>query len=319
MNVVLLFPTGPLPPIIPPFPDHWQMRTVHSTEEMTEDVLKDADALLMAVHAPLEGEVLERLRGVKLVQWVGVGLDCIDLDAARRLGIPVANVYAANAVSVAEYVILAMLYILRRVPDLQQAAREDRNPWPGLVGSGMFEARGRSMGILGYGAIGHEVAVRCRAFGMEILAASAPGRERQPDAREKSVGARRMSFDEILETSDVLSLNLPLNSATAGLIGRAELLRMKPGSYLVNAARGGIVDEAALAAVLHEGHLAGAAVDTFAEEPIPADNPLWEAPNCFITPHCGGNTVECTRYVAEESFANISRAGRGEEPRYRVC
>ncbi len=319
MNVICLLPPGPLPTIIPPFPEHWQRRTVHSAEEMTEDVLKDADAMLMAVHTPLEGKLLERLQGVKLVQWVGVGLDCIDLDGARRLGIPVANVFAANAVSVAEYVILAMLYILRRVPDLQQAARDCLFPWPGLVASGMHEARGRTLGILGYGAIGHEVAVRARAFGMEILTASAPGRERPADASEESVGARRVSFDEILETSDVLSLHVPLNSETAGLIGRKELLRMKKGSYLINSARGGILDEAELASVLHEGHLAGAAVDTFVEEPVPLDNPLWEAPNCFVTPHCGGNTIECTRYVAEESFENISRAGRGEEPRYRVC
>ena len=190
--------------------------------------------MLMAVHTPLEGELLERLQGVKLVQWVGVGLDCIDLDGARRLGIPVANVFAANAVSVAEYVILAMLYILRRVPDLEQAARDCLFPWPGLVASGMHEARGRTLGILGYGAIGHEVAVRARAFGMEILTASAPGRERPADASEESVGARRVSFDEILETSDVLSLHVPLNPETAGLIGRKELFRMKKGSYLIN-------------------------------------------------------------------------------------
>ena len=128
-----------------------------------------------------------------------------------------------------------------------------------------------------------------------------------------------MGFEQMISTCDVLVLVLPLVPETRNLFDRARLLQMKKGSYLVNAARGGIVDEQALADVLREGHLAGAAVDTFLVEPIAKDHPLWGAPNVLLTPHCGGNTVDATRYVGTEAFENINRVGRGEAPRYRVC
>jgi D-3-phosphoglycerate dehydrogenase len=128
-----------------------------------------------------------------------------------------------------------------------------------------------------------------------------------------------VSFDRLVETCDVLALVIPLTPDTRNLFDRQRLLQMKKGSYLVNAARGGIVDEQALADLLHQGHLAGASVDTFLVEPIEKDNPLWSAPNTLLTPHCGGNTMESTSYVGIEAFENINRVGRGEAPRYRVC
>ena len=275
--------------------------------------------MLLAVHSPMKRETLERLRGIKLLQWVGVGLDTIDLEAARELGIPVANVVAANSVAVAEYAILATMYVVRRFGDVMQLAHADKMPWPGAVARGMFQVRGKSMGILSYGDIGHEIAKGAHGLGMKLMTASIPGRERKPGSNELSLGVERMGFEQMISTCDVLVLVLPLVPETRNLFDRDRLLQMKKGSYLVNAARGGIVDEQALADVLREGHLAGAAVDTFLVEPIAKDHPLWGAPNVLLTPHCGGNTVDATRYVGTEAFENINRVGRGEAPRYRVC
>jgi D-3-phosphoglycerate dehydrogenase len=319
IKVICCLPPGPLPPIIPPLPVHWQRHHVDTPDQIDDAMAAGADAVLLAVHAPMNRRVLERLRGVKLVQWAGVGLDTIDLDAARELGVPVANVAAVNSVAVAEYVILATLYLVRRFGEVMQLAREGRMPWPGAVGRGMHEVRGKTMGILSYGEIGHQIAKGARGLGMKLQTASVPGRERAPGAGERELGVERVGFDQLVSTSDVLALVVPLTDLTRNLFDRERLLRMKRGAYLVNAARGGIVDERALAELLHQRHLAGAAVDTFLVEPIERDHPLWDAPNALLTPHCGGNSIEATRRLGVEAFENINRVGRGEEPRYRVC
>jgi phosphoglycerate dehydrogenase-like enzyme len=320
INVICVLPPGPLPEaIVPPLPAHWVRRNVAKPADIDDTVAAGADAVLLAVHSPMERKTLERLRGIKLLQWVGVGLDTIDLAAARELGIPVANVVAANSVAVAEYAILATMYLMRRFGDVMELARAERMPWPQAVARGMHQVRGKSLGILSYGDIGHEIAKGATGLGMKVLTASIPGRERKPGANELELGVERLGFQELISTCDVLVLVLPLVPETRNLFDRERLLQMKKGSYLVNAARGGIVDEQALADVLREGHLAGAAVDTFLVEPIAKDHPLWGAPNVLLTPHCGGNTVEATRYVGTEAFENINRVGRGEPPRSRVC
>jgi phosphoglycerate dehydrogenase-like enzyme len=319
MTVICCLPPGVGPPAVPPFPAHWTRRNVATPAEIADAVAAGADAVLLAVHSPMERKTLERLRGIKLLQWVGVGLDTIDLEACRDLGIPVANVVASNSVAVAEYVILATMYIVRRMGDVLQAGREGLMPWPSAVAKGMYQVRGRTMGILSYGSIGREIAKGARGLGMKLQTASTPGREREASAEERELSIERVSFDRLVETCDVLALVIPLTPDTRNLFDRQRLLQMKKGSYLVNAARGGIVDEQALADLLHQGHLAGAAVDTFLVEPIEKDNPLWSAPNTLLTPHCGGNTMESTSYVGIEAFENINRVGRGEAPRYRVC
>ena len=319
MKVICLIPPGPLPPIIPPFPEHWEKRVIHDEKALTDELACGAEAMLVATHFPIGREQLQRLQGVKLLQWTGVGADCIDLEAARELGVPVANVEGVNAVSVAEWVLMAMIHVMRRVDESIAEVRQGRDPWPSLLARGCHEIRGKKLGILGFGAIGHQVAIRAQAFGMEILTGSIPGREREADEREAEVGARRLDFWELLAESDTLSLHTPLTEETRGLFSESTLGHLKPGAILVNAARGDIVDENALARLLHAGHLAGAAVDTFSIEPIPVDHPLWEAPNALLTPHCGGNTQECVRFLAEESFENVNRVGRGEEPLYRLC
>ena len=145
--------------------------------------------MLLAVHSPMERRTLERLRGIKLLQWVGVGLDTIDLDAARELGIPVANVVAANSVAVAEYAILATMYLVRRFGDVMQLAHADKMPWPGAVARGMHQVRGKSMGILSYGDIGHEIAKGAPRAGHEAHDREHPGARAQARAPTSSSSA----------------------------------------------------------------------------------------------------------------------------------
>src|SRR5687768_17070498 len=139
MTVICCLPPGVGPPAVPPFPAHWTRRDVAKPADIDDAVAAGADAVMLAVHSPMERKTLEKLRGIKLLQWVGVGLDTIDLDAARELGIPVANVVASNSVAVAEYVILATMHIVRRMGDVVQLGREGRMPWPSAVARGMFQ------------------------------------------------------------------------------------------------------------------------------------------------------------------------------------
>jgi len=266
---------------------------------------------------------LELLNGVELIQQVGVGVDNIDVDAARELGVPVCNVPQANAVSVAEYVIMACIFLLRRMGDATAALRRLENPYPALFARGSHEVRGKKLGLVGYGAIAHEVAKRARALEMELLSASAPERERErglePGAGERELGVVRLPFEQLLREADVVSVHVPLTGATRDLIGASELALLKPSAYLVNTSRGGIVNEADLADALAQGRIAGAAVDVFSVEPIRADNPLLGAPNAFLSPHSGGSTNECVIDAIRESIANVDRVLRGEEPHHRVC
>ncbi len=211
MKVICCLPPGPLPEaIVPPLPAHWERRNVAKPADIDDAIAAGADAVLLAVHSPMDRKTLERLRGIKLLQWVGVGLDTIDLGAARELGIPVANVVAANSVAVAEYAILATMYLLRRLGDVMQLAHADKMPWPGAVARGMHQVRGKSMGILSYGDIGHEIAKGAHGLGMKLMTASIPGREREPGPNELSLGVERMGFDRLISTCDVLVLVLPL-------------------------------------------------------------------------------------------------------------
>ncbi len=321
-KVICLVPPGPRDRIAR-FPDHWEACFVHRNDDLTAELTEGARALL-TTHPYLVGRAeLELLNGVELIQQVGVGVDNIDVDAARELGVPVCNVPQANAVSVAEYVIMACIFLLRRMGDATAALRRLENPYPALFARGSHEVRGKKLGLVGYGAIAHEVAKRARALEMELLSASAPERERErglePGAGERELGVVRLPFEQLLREADVVSVHVPLTGATRDLIGASELALLKPSAYLVNTSRGGIVNEADLADALAQGRIAGAAVDVFSVEPIRADNPLLGAPNAFLSPHSGGSTNECVIDAIRESIANVDRVLRGEEPHHRVC
>jgi phosphoglycerate dehydrogenase-like enzyme len=205
---------------------------------------------------------------------------------------------------------------MRRIPELVEAGRRGINPFPAIFEKGCREVKGKVLGIVGYGAIGHQVALRARALGMVVASASVRGRPPGPD--ETALGLRRLTFEELLADSDAVSLHVPLAPETRNLIRRPQLERMKRSACLINVARGGIVDEADLAQALRDGILGGAAVDTFEVEPMPPDSPLFAAPNVLLTPHTAGATNECVLEAVGRSLDNVRRVLRGEEPVDRV-
>ena len=293
----------------------WDVTVITSLSELTDELVDGLDVLVTTTYFPITRETLERLRGIKLIQQIGVGVDSINIDAASEFGIPVANVSRANSVAVAEYVIMAMIYVLRRVSEAVELGRTGGIIGPVLVKKGCLELSGKTLGIIGFGAIGYEVAVRAKALGMVLLSYDVV----EPAPQEGELGVCRVPLDSLLARSDVVTLHVPLTDETRNLIGKGELASMKQGACLINAARGGIVDEPALAEALCSGHVGGAAVDVTVVEPTAPDNPLWTAPNCFLTPHIAGVSTESVNYMVQKSLENCYRIFMGQEPEDRVC
>lgn len=259
--------------------------------------LSDVQALVVRGATRVTDEVLRGAPALKIVVRVGTGLDNVDLAAARELGVQVASTPGATVIPVAEHTFALLLALERHLARADAAVR--RGEWPRGVLAGR-ELYGRALGLVGFGRVGREVAWRARAFGMDVRW-SDPLLELAPAGYE---WALRATLEELLPQADVLSLHLPLTRATRGLIGARELARMKPDAVLVNCARGGIVDERALAAALTEGRLRGAALDVFEKEP-PGESPLLALPNVVLTPNLGGATVEAERHAGLEAAATI--------------
>ncbi|MBX6364231.1 MAG: phosphoglycerate dehydrogenase [Gemmatimonadetes bacterium] len=256
--------------------------------------IPDYDAIIGRSATRITRELLEKGRRLRVVGRAGVGVDNIDLAAATALGIAVINAPAGNTVAVAELFYGAMISLLRHLPRAATSMREGRWDRSKLLGS---ELRGRTLGIVGVGRIGGEVATRAHAFGVDVVGYD----PYVPESRFEVLRARRApTLDALLEQSDIVTIHTPLTDETRGMIGRREIGRMRPGAILVNMARGGIVDDAALLDALHSGHLGGAVLDVFSTEPLPADHPLRSAPNVFLSPHIGASTAEAQRNVAVE-------------------
>lgn len=256
----------------------------------------DCDALLV-VSARLPGRVVERLGRCRVISRLGAGTDRIDVAAAERCGIVVANVPDFCLNEQAEHTLALLLAWARRLPYMAEAMR--RGDWSARHHPGAHRVAGRTLGLVGFGTSARAVAVRASAFGLRLLAwARSP--EKHAEAADR-LGVELTGLDRLLAESDFVSLHLPLTDQTRGLLGAAELARMKPGAVLVNTARGALVDEAALVAALRSGRLGGAAldvfdgIDVFALPERPAVHPLLELDNVILTPHCGGSSVESTR------------------------
>lgn len=267
------------------------------------DVLRDADALI--VRTPITQDDIRAANDLKLIVRHGAGLDFIPVDLARAAGIAVTSVPDANSISVAEHVIGVILAMARQFVHLDRALREGNWAARGQVHA--TQLAGRTLGVVGVGRIGRLVAQRAslglgmRVIGYDLAATPFP---------ETIQGAA--SLDALVETCDVLTVHVPLTNETSNLIDAIRLRKMKRGSYLVNAARGGIVDEAELARCLEDGHLAGAAVDVYSRHPIDAANPLLKARNALLTPHSASLTVESYRAMGMGAVDELERAIRGE-------
>jgi len=269
--------------------------------------LAGASALLVRGSTKVTADVIAGAPTLRTVVRAGTGLENVDLGAAERGGVVVHNTPAANAVSVAELVFGLLLAFERHLPAAAGDLRAGR--WEKTRYAGRELAQ-RTLGLVGFGRIGREVATRARAFGMEVVAHD-PLLTLWPAGFE---WAKRGSLDEVIAAADVLSLHLPLSPATRGLVDAAVLARMKPEALLVNAARGGVVDETALHAALTSGRLRGALLDVFAVEPA-VGNPLLALPNVIATPHLGASTREAqTRAGLEAAEIVIAELARLASP-----
>ena len=261
--------------------------------EALVQALEGCAALIVRGATKVTADVLRAATTLRIVVRAGTGLDNVDLTAAAGRGIRVLNTPAANRVSVAELVFALLLEFERHTGEAAAALRAGR--WEKSRFAGR-ELAGRTLGLVGFGRIGREVALRARAFDMTVVAHD-PLLETWPAGFE---WVSRFDLDPLLARSDVVSLHVPLEPATRGRIGARELALMKPGALLVNAARGGVVDEAALLDALRRGHPRGALLDVFATEPA-TGHPLLELPNVLGTPHLGASTAEAQTRAGDEA------------------
>jgi len=278
-----------------------------ATREHALKAVASAHHLISSGNIRVDGELLDAAPHLRFVQKWGAGFDVLDLDAIRRRGIPCCNTPGMNAIAVAEHTLLLMLAVMRRLPVFDGELRSGRfDKWGRRTVC--YEAYGKTLGLVGLGNIGKAVAERARAFGMSVLYHK---RRRLTPDEEAALGVEYAPLDELLAASDVVSLHLPLSSATRHLIGEQELRRMKPTSILINTSRGAVVDERALVKALADGWIAGAGLDVFDPEPPAPDNPLWRLENVVVTPHRGGATVDTLRRTARMAFDNIVRVDQG--------
>jgi phosphoglycerate dehydrogenase-like enzyme len=266
---------------------------------------------------PIDTDVLvsATARRLKLVQLMSAGYDRFNLEGARAARLPVAVNGGANAIAVAEHAIMLMLSALKHVHALDAAVRDGR--WrraPSSVGR-VHELFGSTVGVVGMGRIGREVARRLAGWGASIVYYDPI---RLPATVEQEFGVRYLELDQLLRTADAVTIHVPLNARTRHLIDAESLSLMKPSAVLVNTARGGLVDEEALGVALREGRILGAGLDVLSLEPPAADHPLLELPNIVLTPHTAGPTWESYPRRFANCFANIERVQRGEKPLWVV-
>jgi D-3-phosphoglycerate dehydrogenase len=276
---------------------------------------EELQALLPECHGYIAGldqidrTAIEKAHRLKVIARYGVGVDNVDLAAAAERGIVVTNTPHANAVSVAELTVGLMLALARSIPMLD--ARTKAGEWPRTLG---VTLQGKTVGLIGLGAVGREVAARLRCFRCILLAYD-------PFVGEEvaaGLGVRLLALDEVVGRADFLSLHLPLLPGTRGMVNRQFLSRMKPGSYLINTARGELVDEGALVEALESGHLRGAALDCFGTEPPDAHNPLLSMPQVIATPHCGAHTDGAADAMGWMALRDCLAVLRGEPPVHPV-
>jgi glycerate dehydrogenase len=260
--------------------------------------------VLITNKAPLSGAVIEQGPDLRFIAVTATGFDCVDVRAARRRGIPVANVPEYGTDSVAQFTLALLLELCHHVGRHAEAVRAgewSRSPDFCFWRTPQVELAGRTLGIVGPGRIGRRVGVLAQAFGMRVIAHSR-SRRSAPTCQPFEWA----DLDELFARSDVISLHCHLTADTAGLVNRRRLGLVRPGAFLINTARGGLVVEEDLADALNSGRLAGAAVDVVSREPTRQDSPLLSARHCLITPHIAWATREARRRLLEATVANVA-------------
>ncbi len=273
-------------------------RGANEEAELIRRVRDAAAVLSLRAYSRFTKRVLDECPSLRMISIWGTGTDNVDLDACRERGITVTNTPGVNANSVAEHTLALMLAVTRQIPAMDRGVRAGQ--WPRAL---LVQLEGKTLGIIGLGAIGRRVATLATAFGMRVLATTwGPD-----DGRAASVGARHVALETLLHESDIVSVHLRLNAETTGIINRERLALMKPSSFLINTARGALVDRDALVDTLRERRIAGAGLDVFHDEPIRADDPLLSLENVVLTPHNAGTTQEVIDLGLERAVENVAR------------
>ena len=290
-------------------PDEFEITLVDPSLSEAEKVelCRDADALITS---DVSVNVLQNCPNVKLIQTLSAGYDRMDLEAILEMGIPVANNGGANAISVSEQTLGLMIGIGRNLMAQWDTTTKERN-WRGnLYQTDLTEITDKTVGIVGLGRIGRQVAKRLTGFDTRTIFYDVVD---IPEDVQREVKAEPVGFDELLQTSDFVSMHVPLTRRTRGLMSDREFDLMKPTAFFINLCRGPVVDEAALYRAVTEGKIAGAGLDVLEVEPTPADNPLFDLDNVIITPHMAGQSQETALRAAQFACENIMRVLSGGE------
>jgi D-3-phosphoglycerate dehydrogenase len=264
----------------------------------------EADALLVRSATTVDAEVLAAAPKLKIVARAGVGLDNVDVDAATARGVLVVNAPTSNIHSAAEHALALMLSAARQIPQADASLRERQWKRSSFSGTEIF---GKTVGVVGLGRIGQLVAARLAAFGTHVIAYD----PYVPQARAAQLGIELLPLDDLLARADFISVHLPKTPETAGLLGKEALAKTKKGVIIVNAARGGLIDEQALADAITSGHVRAAGLDVFATEPC-TDSPLFDLPQVVVTPHLGASTAEAQDRAGTDVAASVKLALAGE-------
>ncbi len=273
-------------------------------------IIADYDALIVRGRTRVDAELINSARQLKVIGRAGVGVDNIDIQSARQKGIKVVNTPTASSQSVAELTIGLLFALARSIPFASSQMKSGLWPKKQLTGIELF---GRTIGIIGVGNIGSLVARMADGLGMVVLGCD----NCKPASQIKSSGADASSPEEVFSMSDFLTLHVPLTGETRGMIDRAAIARMKTGVYIVNTSRGGIIDEAALLEGLNSGHVAGAALDVFDQEP-PGESDLVTHPNVIATPHIGAQTRSASLRIAQDIAEEVLAALEGKPLRWEI-
>jgi phosphoglycerate dehydrogenase-like enzyme len=295
-------------------PSGYDTVVLHSDGPELAAVLGEAHYMVCYPTVQLKDAFYRSAPHLRLVQLLTAGYDAVDLEAARRAGVPLSNNGGANAISVAEHTLMLMLTVARKL--VWQHANVSGGRWRGNgPPPRLYELFGKTLGIVGLGTIGKKVARLAKAFGMRVAYYDIV---RLSEDAEDALGVRFRLLRELLRDSDVVSLHVPLNASTRHLIGATELALLKPSAILINTSRGPVVDEAALHRTLSGGRIFGAGLDVFDQEPPPADNPLLKLDNVVLTAHFAGPTWDNHAARFRNAFDNVQRVHRGEQPLWVV-
>lgn len=276
------------------------------TEDEVIAAAHDADAIIFA-YVPITARVLDHLPKVRVAVRNGVGYDAIDVQAATQRGIWVANVPDYCIPEVADHALAMLLGLARRIAPLDAGVR--RGEFNAVqMARPLYRIEGKTLGLIGMGRIGREVAKRAKGFGLNVLVFD---KYLSPEQAQVA-GATLASFDDVMRNADFISIHTPLTSETRHMLNAEAIRKMKRSAYLINVARGAIIDTVALAEALMDGAIAGAAIDVFEKEPLPADHPLRSAPNTILHPHAAWYSEESLTQLQASAGEEVARVLRGE-------